>query len=367
MGKNIWGDRPRVNFILKKPGNGRRTFQVLKRVIRKGESPKHEAIENERIKAINSAFMNGLQDQDDSEIQVREVMADLQKIEKRKFPKTVHNAENFRALQAYWDRTHDSRELIDPKSAFNRLARAVEAVGEHSIYSASKETLQKAINAKYRDNRQRDTVGAINQLLAFIGRGIELVRRPEVIGEVRYLTPDEMTRAQKFVTDPLDRLLQRVAFNTGLRIGEIFALNQESAQDAQFFSQFQIDRDLERRHTKRRLRKRRRVYVLPGGEPDFKEWAAVPLKTKLKIRNQKHAEILGRACEEAFPNREDKRAAFHDLRHSYAIYLVSRGVNLTQVAQCLNNSVSVCEKYYSGFVLKDETIESIKRIIEANP
>jgi integrase len=366
MGKSIWGNRPRVNFVLKKPSekDGRKTFQILKRTVRQGQAPEHERIDNERLTAINLAFKNGIQDAVACEIQSREVIADLMKIERQKLPRVVHNEENQRLVQAYWDKEYEHRDLVDANAAKNRLIRAAEAVGSLSLFSADRKELQKAVNAKYKDNRQRDVVSALNQLLAFAGRGIELIRREEVSDDVQYLKPSEFEAVQKHVEDPLDRLLQRVAFVTGLRQGEIFALTPESTLGTQFFSQHQIDRQLERRQTKRKMAKKRQIYVLPGGEEPFREWANLPKKTKLAMRNRKHAEVLQRACQKAFPDRDEKHVVFHDLRHSYAIYLVSRGVSLTQVAQCLNNSYAVCERYYSGFVLKDETIENIKRIIE---
>jgi integrase len=366
MGKSVWGHRPRVNFILKKPGSGRRTFQVLRRVLKRGEKPKHETVANERLDAINASLLNELQDAQTCEIQVRELMADLQKIERQRLPTIVHNEENQRVLQQYWDKEYSDRGLTNPDAAYNRLVRAVSAVGSLSLFSASQSDLQKAVNKKYPDNRQRDVVAATNQLLKFIGRGIELKRRPEVVEDPHYLTTEELAAAQKHVEDPLDRLFQRVAFGTGLRAGEVFALTPESVMGAQFFTQHQIDRHLQRRHNKRKLSKRRAVYVLPGFEGDVREWVGIPLKTRLKMRNKRHAAILTAACVKAFPDLPEKHVVFHDLRHSYAIYLVSRGVSLSQVAQCLNNSVVVCERYYSGFVLKDETIESIKRIMEAS-
>jgi integrase len=365
VGKVVWGDRPRVNFILKKPNEdeGRKTFQILKRVVKSGQKPTHEKFTNERLKAINSSLVAGVQSENACLFQVREVISDLMKIERRKLPAIVHNEENHRILQMYWDKEYSIRDLTAPEAAYDRLKRAISAVGSLSLYSASREALQKAVNLKYKDNRQRDIVAAINQLLSFIGRGIELNRRAEVVEDVFYLTPEEFQKAQRFVEDPMDRLLQKVAFHSGLRTGENFALNPESAAGAQFFSQYQIDRWLTKRHTKRKTSKRRRIYILPGGEDAFRQWSAIPQKVKNAMRLRRHADILKEACRKAFPEREDKHIVFHDLRHSYAIYLVSRGVNLTQVAQCLNNSYAVCERYYSGFVLKDETVDSIARII----
>lgn len=366
MGKKLWGNRPRINFILKKPDDRRRTFQVLKRTVREGQKPTHEAVDNERIRAINASLLNGIQDAATCEIQVREIMAELQAIERRHIPRIVHNEENARILEAYWEREYASRNLSDPQAARNRLFRSVEAVGSLSLFSASRESLQKAVDKKYRDNRQRDIIAALNQILRSIGRPIELVKRKEIVSDVHYLTPEEFADAQSYVENPIDRLLQSVGFHTGLRIGEIFALTPEGVQGAQFFTQFQIDRQLDKRATKRGSAKRRKIYVLPGGEALVREWARLPMREKLKYRSRKHAEVLKAACVKAFPDQTDKHIVFHDLRHSYAVFLVSRGVSISQVAQCLNNSAAVCERYYSGFVLKDETIESIKRIIETS-
>ena len=51
--------------------------------------------------------------------------------------------------------------------------------------------------------------------------------------------------------------------------------------------------------------------------------------------------------------------------NSYTIVLVSRGVSLSLVAQSLGNSVSVCEKYYTGFVLTNESIDYIRKLVES--
>lgn len=369
MGKRIWGNRPRVHFILKKPSekDQRRTFRVLKRTTPLGGKPSHESVQDERIEALNKALLSGSLGRDQCLIQAELVIDDLTAQAKAKLPRAVFNEENRKALEHYWEKEYASRRLADPDAALNRLKRAIEAVGPLSLYSAPREKLQKAVNAKYEDNRQRGVISALNQVLAFLGRDIELLQHAEVIGEIRYLTPDEFAEAQRYVADPIDRLIQKVGFVTGLRQGEVFALTLESIQGVRVFSQYQMDRELDRRRTKARQETRRRVYVLEGGRPALEEWARLPLSIKKEWRNRKHAEIFMRACEKAFPGRPEKHCTYHDLRHSFAVYLASNGVSTTHIAKCLNNSVVVCERYYSGFVLQDETIDSIERIMNSAP
>jgi integrase len=368
MGKHVWGARPRVNFILKKPSetDGRKTFQVLKRITVQGQKPTHEKVDDERIRTLNTALLAGSLGLDQCRMQAEIVIESMLAKEKSRLPKAVFNEENRRALEDYWESEYAHRALVRTQEARDRLKRAIEAVGSGSLYTATRSQLQTAINAKYPDHRQRPIVSSLNPILKYIGRDFKLTKRKETRKEVDHLTPEEFKKAQRFVADPIDRLIQRVGFNTGLRQGEIFALTLQEIQGARVFSQWQMDRELDRRETKTKEETRRRVYVLPGGMDAVLEWAKLPTKIKKEWRNRRHAEILTEACIRAFPDQTEKHCTFHALRHSFAIVLATKGVSLTQIAKCLNNSVLVCERYYTGFTAQDETIEAIDRMMNAS-
>ena len=68
------------------------------------------------------------------------------------------------------------------------------------------------------------------------------------------------------------------------------------------------------------------------------------------------------ACRAVFKDKS-KHCKWHDLRHSYAIFLLTKGVPIQLVAQSMGNSVSVCEKHYAGFVLTDVGISAINNIL----
>lgn len=366
MGKRSWGNRPRVSFILKKPSDkdGRRTFQVLRRTTPPGGKPVHQVIQDERILALNIAFKRGSLKLAQCEIQAELVVKDMLEAVKAKLPRPVFNEENREALSAYWEKEYAARRLVDPEAGQNRLRRAVESVGSLSLYSSSRSDLQKAVNRKYQDNRQRSIVDALNQILKFLGRDFELARHEEIEKDIRHLTVPEFHKVLNYVENPIDRTLEQVGFYTGLRQGEIFALTLESIADDRVFSKMQMDRYLNKRPTKRKRVKQRQIYIIPGGRQAVEEWAKLPMSIKKEWRNRKHSEVFMNACKKAFPEIQEKHCTFHDLRHSFAVYLVSHGANITQVAQCLNNSVAVCEKYYSGYVLHDETISTLDRIIK---
>jgi integrase len=367
MGKNIWGSKPRVNFILKKPGGGRRTFQILKRTTRPGACrPEHVSVTDPRLDSLNRAFLAG-QGFAESELQAREIIADLQAgARRRAIGVAVHNEENRRILSAYWERhfAHRVYEVEDSETSMrNRLSRAVDAMGSLSLVVASKEALQAAIDRKYRDHRQRALVASLNGILKHLGRDFELTPRPKRRKQPRHLKLKDFERVNRHTEDRRDQLLQRVAFATGLRTGELFALSEDSVQGRHFFAEGQMDRALTLRGTKTRDETRRRIYVIPGFENDVQEWCRIPADKKREIRGRKHAAILKSACEVVYPDRPETHCAFHDLRHSIAVHLAQMGVPISRIAKCLNESELVCQEYYGGFYPHDDTIDAIDMIM----
>jgi hypothetical protein len=54
---------------------------------------------------------------------------------------------------------------------------------------------------------------------------------------------------------------------------------------------------------------------------------------------------------------------FHDLRHSYAVYLIGKGMSLDWVAQSLGNSRDVCERFYKSHILQDDSIRLMRMML----
>ncbi len=91
-------------------------------------------------------------------------------------PKTavLHNQANLKLLDEYWETEYAQRDIVDVRSAWNRLMRAVESVGHYSLMAAGRDELQQEIDKSFKGNKQRSIVSALNQLLKFTGRNIKL-------------------------------------------------------------------------------------------------------------------------------------------------------------------------------------------------
>ncbi|MBL7686845.1 MAG: hypothetical protein JNJ49_02350 [Bdellovibrionaceae bacterium] len=180
----------RVNFIMKKPGGGRKSFSILRRTFSK-DLVQYQVVKIEALSAINKAYLSGLQQYSECEVSVREVIKRLYAEENRKYPAQVYNSQNRQLLEKYWKAEYVSRDLVDSCSAKNDLKRAIEAVGSLSLYSSSKEEIQNQISKSLKGNQQRRVVSRLNQILKFLGRDIKLRKDKSVPHEIRHLSLSE--------------------------------------------------------------------------------------------------------------------------------------------------------------------------------
>jgi len=328
------------------PKSGRATFAIIER-----KNGKNKTLYPDQLRTINEKFKLGQLNYDQARLLAEEV---LEKITPKQA--VVHNQANLKLVEDYWEKDYGSRDLVDASSAKNRLLRAAEAVGTLSILIATRNDLQDQVDRRFKGNRQRDIVAALNQLLKFAGRDIRLRKSREEIKRIRKITVDELYRILPYIKDEKLRLMHEVAFGTGLRAGELFGITEENLKKEHLEFDTQIDVDGIRRHTKNR--KSRSAYILQKFRPAVKEWVAIPLSDRLKFRKRSIAKITREASKKAL----DREITFHDLRHSYAVYLISKNVSLSLVAQSLGDSIRVAERYYVGFAPEPESIAQISAL-----
>ena len=89
-------------------------------------------------------------------------------------PKVVHNSANRDLLEKFWKDEYEHRDLVDFESSKNDFKRAIEVAGPLSLYSASREDLQKEIAKHAKGNKQRRVVSRLNTLLKYIQRNVKL-------------------------------------------------------------------------------------------------------------------------------------------------------------------------------------------------
>jgi site-specific recombinase XerD len=115
-------------------------------------------------------------------------------------------------------------------------------------------------------------------------------------------------------------------------------------------------RDVNRVRRLPKNRKERKALIIPDYENAVREWIKIPLEARLSFRKRAISLLTRRASQKAL----QRDLTFHDLRHSYCIYLISKGASLSLVAQSIGDSIKVTERYYSGFSLTSESIELLK-------
>jgi integrase len=352
--------RDRVRYYIKKPGKGRASYSILRDVKKPNGSRSSELFVDERIVAINKAFKAGQKPPSLCEIELQQIIKDLYTVEVRRQSNHSFNEDNLKLLSTYWEQEYADKEIIDHVSAKNDLKRAIEAVGSLSLYSASRDELQKSIDKQFRGNKQRRIVARLNQMLRYIKRDMRLRKAQRERRKVKYLTPAEFERILPHLPEGPVRALHVASFVTGCRMGEAFALlPSDFRRDVVEISK-QMDRSSMIRSTKNR--RERQAVVNPIHIDLFKAW--IQCQYKEKLRNQRMSDYTKAACEKAFPGDPGKHCSFHDLRHSYAIWLLSKGVSLSLVAKSLGNSVTVAEEYYTGFSLSSDAIDAIKAILK---
>jgi len=355
-----------VRYSFKGPGHGRKSFMIYEDLKVRGGKRSCAKIEDERIEAINRSFELGAQSREQCIIQIKEIIKDLYKTDPRCRKRiNVHNSENWKVYDDYWEQVYSFRPLISEYNAKNELKKAIEVLGQLSIYSVSREEIQTCIDKKYKGNTQRRVVARMNQLLKFIHRdNIKLRKQPKEFIHVSNLNEDDFKRVLNVAETPIERALMSLCYYSGLRIGEAYALTpQDLLPNGTLRVTGQIDRKGVRRKTK--TKKPRLAYIFPQGVDAFKYWTSASAEERATIdRDESSRELMKKYSMMAFPNNTSKHLTFHALRHCYAINLLNKGVSMSLVAQSLGNTLSVCQQYYVGFVLTDDSIEAIQAIIK---
>lgn len=365
-------------YLLKRPSekDGRKRWSLLLVSRTPAGRKLYQSVINPLLDNLNTLWEKGFQSFDQLDKQAIDLRERLNRELKGKPGGVVFNQENMAILGdfnapnpgTYWHDVYGRRKrLIDRRSSYYELRRSLEAVGNLSLTTATEQEIQAAIDGHgYPDNKQRRIVSRLQPLLEFIGRKeIKLEKaRPEQ-REVRYLTVDEFNAVLKHVEEPWLKTLSKMAFYSGLRQGELFGVKPEEISEGQAVVNVrrQLDPKLKFRPTKTRAI--RKAFLFPEGGDAYREWFELPQEEVFKHRLARIAELFRDACIKAFPKRPDKWCTFHDLRHSYAIRLLEKGVPLSFVARSLGNSEVVCEQHYTGKVLTDGFIEGIKAFVKA--
>lgn len=342
-----------LDFILQRPNrHGKRSFAIVRR-----QGSTNRTLKLPDLDVINQQYKKGVLDFQSASKMAEDIRDRLYK--EQKYNKNFH-PENKRILDEYWKKRFEAKDITDKKSAYNRLRRAIESLEDLSLLSAPQEELQKKI---HQHRQQRTIAAALNEMLVFFGRqGVKIPLNKKKRHRPKYLTESELQKVLSFIECEDKKLmitLSRVAFGTGLRLGEIYGLEPHHLRNKN--KSVHVDQQLRSNGLPddTKTSDARDVPVLSTDfQKDVFNWITkFPTQQKKESRTWRHAEIIKNACIKAFPLIKEKHCVFHDLRHSYAAALLLRGFSISDVAACLGNSLQVCQEYYSGFNLQSERLE----------
>lgn len=344
-----------------KAAEGRQSFSIL-RLERKDGKRKQSTVASKELDRVNADYQAGTLPFESALALVRDIRDRIATKERGHRQKPITLQENLRLLDAYWKAEYQYRDLADPETMRYDLMRALRVVGSISLLTADDiqiyERIKKSGLAK---NGQRRITLRLNQLLRFAGRPFRLRMPREDFLNVRYLNTAEVFRLADHLGG-IARDLVLVAFSTGARLGEIFAITPTAINDkGHVYISSQIKRDGSKSLPK--TRRTRQVKTLLYGVESLKAWAALPMNQRQRQRHWN--EVVKKACRELWPDDKEKHCHFHDLRHSFAIEMCRLGQPVDRIAKLLGNSTAVCEKYYTGFSVKKESLEALDAEIDA--
>jgi integrase len=347
-------------FFIKRPGNGRASFAIVKRVRPEQGRPVNTTVRSEKLDAVNAAFRAGTIGLVAAEMEAKALCESLQKRAEIEFKGAwVASEENLKLLKRYWAEVYERRKIVGKKSAHNRLAHAIDLLGPHSLLLEGAE-LQRVVDERTRGNprKQRRVASVLNQMRKHFGISSDRIALEKPLRpKFRYLTRDEFSKVMRSAEFAREAAaLYTVLFYSGARLSESFAFRPEHLRrnSLTIASQAHLGGTGERPTKTGRVR---RTVLFDEGVEAFHEWTQADTSPFNRTSLSKHFRA---ACKKLFPKRPDKWCSAHDLRHSYAVMcLTEHDISISAIAKLLGNSVTVCETYYLNFIAEDDFISSV--------
>ena len=347
-------------FIIKRPDEKRRTFQVLPYYREDGKKLYLNPVEHEALTAVNSQLAAGKLTADEARMHIKRVlipklkgdfgMAESLAVEAR------IGEHNLRLFNEYWRAVYRRKKIDAPETARSQFLHALLTLEPHSLHSTSIEVLQSHWDKQMSGTRHKRYGARINQLLKHAGRTTTLSLDRADAPQTIWITWEELNKILAYVNDSVLRSLYRMLWATGCRLGEAFAFSTEDLSSKNtLYVHRQVTSKLKiKPQTKNR--KKHHTVVLPEGLPATQEWLA--LADKLTYR-RRASHPLRAAARKAFPTSPNKWVSPHKLRHSFVHRLVEKGVSLHDIKNLIGDTLKTTEETYSGWIISDDNLDAV--------
>lgn len=363
-------EKSRYIYDVKTPRHQGRSSFAITQVEKSGTKVlSRKTIKDDRIKAINLAFKNKFKSYDDCYSEIMKVKQDFVDAQIKNQPKKKYHSKNLELVDRYFSKIYHKKKIKESSknSMYNDLKRSVECLGKLSIFSASEDEIQEQIDSQFSGNKQRRIVARLRQLLKFIGRtDVQIFLEEREERDVKYLELEELEHLLDFIKkDRVLYCLVHIAAKGGLRQSEVYGIRKHCLKDMDhLYVDTQLLPDGTRRSPKNN--KKRTAFLMDGVFESVKEWLSIPMVEREAYRYgaSRIPKKVKKACKKLFPNQPSKHLNYHDLRHCYAIYMVSVGMPTDLVAKFMGNSPEVCRLHYQGFMVSNTGIDTARAIMK---
>lgn len=340
-----------IRYFIKRPGGLRKTFAIVA-YRRDGRLKQYLELPSQlktEVTSINQRYLTKTL----TEGQCESLLSDL--IRPSSALRAALTGINQEIFERFWEDVYSIRYLEDPEAPKYGFLKALRLLGDLSIQTASAAEMQQRLRASgARSVIIRKATGHINQILKYLKRDIKLNKPKIGVRQVDYLTLEEFQQVLPHIPEEPIRDLAMTLFATGMRLSEALAATPADFKGNEILIMKQLVKGNKLKLPK--AEKTGRSLVLPFGVAALERWLKTGDKGQYRYTLY---DRLASACRKA----NVKPIGPHDLRHSHAIYLLSQGANLTQVALQLRNRIEVCQAYYTGFAHSEGTLNALKRVL----
>jgi integrase len=272
---------------------------------------------------------------------------------------------NDKMFEEFWNSKYAMRENKDLASARHDFIRAIRVIDPLPLLTTNPRVLdQKLIEKCGRETPKRKRVASkLNEILDYhkIKGSLVICRTPRE--PVKHLTKDEMMTLAMCAELEAIRLGIITLFATGCRVGE--ALDLGSGRIDQKRGTIYVESQISLLTKDREMPKRGsegEVFVIPEFWQDVMRW--IRLKDKSRETYEELYAFITKKSRSLWPEDALKHVSPHDLRHSHAIHLLESGASIEIVARNLRNSITTCQKHYTGYQHSAGTVEMLKNIFK---
>jgi integrase len=328
---------------VKKPGGRHKRFRLF---------DEGKTVVSDELTLINEEYLAGKLSSEKAYQAVQQLRQKLTK------PKAIsYLPENKEIVREYFKTVTENKGLKSPKAALDRLLWGIKKIGRLYLIEASEAEFLRAIEGD--NNEKRRAIAVINALLRFKNRNLVLQAPKSRKLKVDYLSLEEFIQVLSAIPKKEDKLYCQAAFGTGARYGEVFAMQSGNFREngTHIWISEQRYRNWSLAPTKND--KVGAAFIIREFRTAVKEWMLVPFEVKQKMRaNGDPYEAFKKAC-----ITELKRdLTLHNLRHSYARYMLDRGAQLTDLVTWMRDRMSTIEYYYLDWVQTSEQMkENIRK------